>query len=449
MLTAVLFLLLASTALIAGLSAVALGETRASRIDTHAKQAYFLAEAGVEDVSWRLRNGKQYDAAEAVVLDGSQATVSVASGTNTKTVSATGAISTAVRRATVTLQSGAGGAFHYGVQVGAGGLIMENASRVVGNVYSNGAITGTGSAEITGDALAVTSIALTGGRIGGNAQAYAIAGSTIGGNATTSGFITQDTINGNAVADQASASTVGGTLTYCSSQAANTIGVPPPINSCPAPPGLPVIPYPISDQEIDKWESDAAAGGTIASPCPYQPATGSSIGPRVIACDVIIDGTKVVTLTGPLWIQGNFTMKNSAQLQLAASFCSAGPTSGIVVVSNPQNLDTSSKVSVENSAQIVGCGSGSYIMVVSRNRSAELGGGEVAIDVKNSSNAPIYYAPHGEIQIQNNANLKEATAYRLRIKNSAVVTYESGLAGVTFSSGPSGGWEIRSWNEVE
>ncbi|MFH1366713.1 MAG: hypothetical protein ABIH38_01845 [Patescibacteria group bacterium] len=35
-------------------------------------------------------------------------------------------------------------AFHYGVQVGEGGLIMKNNSEIVGNIYSNGSITGPG-----------------------------------------------------------------------------------------------------------------------------------------------------------------------------------------------------------------------------------------------------------------------------------------------------------------
>ena len=32
--------------------------------------------------------------------------------------------------------------FHYGVQVGEGGIVMENSSQVVGNVFSNGRIVG-------------------------------------------------------------------------------------------------------------------------------------------------------------------------------------------------------------------------------------------------------------------------------------------------------------------
>ena len=88
-------------------------------------------------------------------------------------------------------------------------------------------------------------------------------------------------------------------------------------------------------------------------------------------------------------------------------------------------------------------------MLISRNNAAELGQDKEAIDVKNSSSASIYYAPHGLISIQNNTTLNEATAYQFHLKNSAELTYETGLANPFFSSGPAGGWEITDWREVK
>lgn len=43
--------------------------------------------------------------------------------------------------------------FNYGVQVGQGGLVMQENSTVLGNVYSNGNIDGANNARITGDAI--------------------------------------------------------------------------------------------------------------------------------------------------------------------------------------------------------------------------------------------------------------------------------------------------------
>jgi hypothetical protein len=50
------------------------------------------------------------------------------------------------------------GAFHYAVQIGDLGLEMGSNSKVIGNVYSNGNITGDSNSEIRGDASAVGTI---------------------------------------------------------------------------------------------------------------------------------------------------------------------------------------------------------------------------------------------------------------------------------------------------
>jgi hypothetical protein len=60
----------------------------------------------------------------------------------------------------------------------------------------------------------------------------------------------------------------------------------------------------------------------------------------------------------------------------------------------------------------------------------------------------IIYTNGGTIKIQNNAVLKEVVGYRLEVENDADVVYESGLANVNFSAGPSGGWIVTSWKEI-
>jgi len=51
--------------------------------------------------------------------------------------------------------------------------------------------------------------------------------------------------------------------------------------------------------------------------------------------------------------------------------------------------------------------------------------------------------------IDNNVDVAEASAEQLLVKNGATITYDSGLANARFTSGPSGGWKVRSWKEVE
>ena len=72
-----------------------------------------------------------------------------------------------------------------------------------------------------------------------------------------------------------------------------------------------------------------------------------------------------------------------------------------------------------------------------------------SIDAGNSGSAAILYAGYGLIDINNSGQFKEITAAKIKISNSATITYESGLANAVFSSGPSGGYVIDDWKETE
>jgi hypothetical protein len=76
-------------------------------------------------------------------------------------------------------------------------------------------------------------------------------------------------------------------------------------------------------------------------------------------------------------------------------------------------------------------------------------GGANAIDIANNAGTVILNAQNGYVRFSNNAGAKEATGYKIILDNNAYITYDSGLANVNFSSGPSGGWNIISWKEVE
>ncbi|MEK7481069.1 MAG: hypothetical protein AAB604_03145 [Patescibacteria group bacterium] len=381
-LTTVILLLFVSLTIGSGISAIALKETRVSKINTRAKESYFLAESGIEDVLYRVRTNKKYSPTETLTLNNVTAVTTITDvGTNEKQIVAQGDSAQAIRNLDIRLHSGVGTSFVYGVQVGNGGLFMENNTRVNGSIYSNGNITGENNPLITGDAL--------------------LAGASTVSNVS-----------------------VGGTIQT----------------------GLTPLPMPIPDTQLDQWEQDAQAGGIITGPCPYQPNNGALLGPIKITCDLLIDGDKNITLTGALWVQGNFHMQNNSILRLSSSF---GASSGVVIVDNPANRVASSKILIENNTQILGSGDPkSYVLLASRNNAIEMGNNTEAIDVKNGSSAPIYYAPHGLVMLQNNVTLKEVTAYKIHMKNLAELTYESGLANVNFSTGPTGGWEIIDWKEV-
>ena len=201
-----------------------------------------------------------------------------------------------------------------------------------------------------------------------------------------------------------------------------------------------ILPLPISEAQIDVWESEAEVGGVVGDQI-YSSGT-RNLGPKKINGDLILSNTAEIVVTGTLWITGEIRLSNSAILRLDPSY---GGSSGVIIAGIDESA-TTGYIEIANSAQVLGSGSlGSYIMLLSQKE----GTGSDAIKTSNSSAAAILYAGEGQIEISNSAALKEITAYKLEINNSATVTYESGLANSNFSSGPGGGYEILSWKEIE
>ena len=101
--------------------------------------------------------------------------------------------------------------------------------------------------------------------------------------------------------------------------------------------------------------------------------------------------------------------------------------------------------STANSAAFEGASGGSYIMMLTTSNSLN------AINIANSAASLVAYAPYGTTTMSNTARLKEITANKLNMANSATLDYETGLADINFTSGPGGSWAIvrRTWREVK
>lgn len=380
-LTAVIFFLLISTAMIGGFSSMAVRESHITRINYDAKRGYFLTEAGQEDAVYRIHTGKNISSTEVITLEGESVTTTITTAGINQEVTSRGVYNRAERAVRTELSGSTPIGFVYAGQIGNGGLLMQNTSSVIGNVYSNGPITGTNSPQIDGNATS---------------------GSTIGDPPAVTGTRTEN---------------------------------------------APELSMPIPDSTLNDWQAQAEAGGTYSGSCPYQPPDGASFGPIKILCDLIVDGTKQVTITGTVWVVGDIDFKNSAVIRLSPSY---GARSGIIVAHDPANTTGEGEITVQNSAQVLGSGTaGSAIILVSRNNSAEAGGNEEAIDIKNSSTAAVYYAPHGRALVQNNSSgvhLKAIAAWQLELKNKATVDYDATISSATV---PSGGKSIQTWREIE
>ena len=383
---------------------LAAGELQRGANEVRSVQAYYAAESGLEDVLLRMGTGMDYCSPQPCTY-----TLNVGNASSDVTI---GAISAGARtiaskvdqdarfrsaEAVYEISNSAPG-FFYGAQVGDGGLRLENSSKVVGNVFSNGNVLATGTTEIT-DSLKVAGI--------GNK----IAGATIG---------------GDAFADICEDSDVAGVLHVNSASGCSYGSV---TNA-----GLPINPepLPVSDSEITEWKTEAEAGGVISGN--YNKSSGIYyLGPQKITGNLTIENTSTLVLTGTVWVMGDVSVKNSGKIKLDSSY---GSLSGLMIADG--------ELALENSSISSGSGeAGSYLMYISTSSA------DPAISIKNSAQADILYTSAGWIEIENNTALREVTGFGIHLKNTAVITYEIGLEDAAFISGPSGGWDVTSWKEVE
>lgn len=399
-------------------------ESELARGLTTSKQAGALADAGGEDVTYRIRLAKQYDTTEYVSLNAfkSTTTVNINPISGVKSVLALGNIERRIRQKLISLVKGDRVVFNYGIQVGNGGFVMANTSSVLGNIYSNGSVTGAGN-TVTGAVIS--------------------AGST--------GLIDNIHSTGDAYAHTISNSFVGGDAYYFSVPLLFTtvVGTEYPGSS-----DKPTTTLPISDTQIAQWETVAAAGGVISSPCPYVITTNTTLGPKKINCDLEISGSPEITLAGMVWVNGNITFKNTPVISIDSVL---GSNSMAFIADKTIDHTNSSKIDIQNSTTFEGSGTpGSFIFLISANTGAEnpppgpMGTNIIAVNLQNSANgAVVLYANHGKINIANSSQLRSVTGYRVNMANSAQLIYEDGLESTVFDTGPGGSWNVLDWKETQ
>lgn len=263
------------------------------------------------------------------------------------------------------------------------------------------------------------------------------------------GLINDVAVLGDARANTITDSNISG-IAYCQTGSGNN-------KSCnTSQPDPSITNMPISQGNIDEWKADAAAGGVITGNCGSGGVAGCnfssgdtiSLGPKKIVGNLIIDGNKNLNLTGVVYLTGNIDIKNSGKIKCDGSF---GVSSCIIIADGW--IDT------DNSATFSGSGqAGSYLMALStiEGCNGEEGlswcGGEendAGIILDNNVTGAIFYTTKSMIVLKNNTNVKEIIGYKVKLKQNAIIRYETGLMNVNFTSGPSGGWNIKSWKEVE
>lgn len=427
--TAVMFFVIIGVVLAAGLSSPVVREYKTARDFDRSKSAYYLTEAGAEDAFYRVRKNLAIDSQEILSLSGNTATTTINTVTGTeKSISSIGDIFTNTRRVKSTLTTSSGAAFSYGVQVGAGGVIMSGSSTISGSLYSAGPVSGTNSNNLI--------------------KGTVISGGTNGLNGSITDIYNQDGASMYAGTISSSVISAGGKA-YC-----NTISGSSTTTCQSLSPQL-AQPYSISDQQIADWEASAVAGGTVACTSgAYEITTDITIGNKKIPCDFKITGSgqgagPTITLTGPIWVTGNITIKNYMTVKVDPSY--SGQTVAIIADAvTPATRMTSNNIKIEsNSPLFQGApGGNSWIMFVSMNTGASNGNPTEAIELSNGANGDILlFSPYGDVKLEGQSDVKEVVAYKLTLSSQANVSYASGLTNVLFTSGPTGAWYIQDWKE--
>lgn len=394
---------------------------RAERTAVARAQALSLAEAGLEKAVSQLNQNPSYSGEANTALGPGVFTIAVSTiDSQTKRVAATGyvpnssnPVATRTVKATIAVSRDVI-SFHYGIQAGQGGFTLDNSSTITGNVYSSGPIIGSSQNYIYGDVISA----------GPNGLVYGI-------HATSS-------VYAHTIGNASEATIIDKDAYYSTTKINTSVGGV----SYPNSPDQATSSLPISDEQIVEWETIAAAGGTaVCSNGKYAISSGTAtIGPLKIPCNLEISNNAVVTIAGHVWVTGNITVQNSAVVKMAAAL---GSNNVAIIADNPSDQLNSSRITVANTASFQNSGTaGSFIFLISQNRSAEAGGTIAAFSLSNSASALIAYAAHGLIPIENSVSLKEVTAYKITLANTANVQYDSGLPRAVFQSGPGGSWSF-------
>ncbi len=152
-------------------------------------------------------------------------------------------------------------------------------------------------------------------------------------------------------------------------------------------------------------------------------------------------GSNGFTIEDTVWVVGNIVVSSGASISLDSSY---GSDSGVVV--------SDGRLDLTGGGVFSGSGTtGSYPIVVTTSRcpaDASCSGAN-AITQSGGSGAVVLVAPYGTLSASGGTSARAMTAYKVMISGGGSVTYDSGLADISLSSGPSGGFNIESWKEVE
>ena len=401
---ATFFVLVVMISLAISMSFLASNAQKNATNSVKSTQSYYAAESGIEDALLRLKKNPALPTPLTynLVVNNVTSTVVIPSTIGISKSITSKAINGTITRNIQTVCSvgnDTNANFYYGVEVGAGGLVMGNNSEVVGNVFSDGNISGSGTidnnAVVSGNGHSISGV-----HVNGDAFAYScLSGASVR--------------NLTYVTGGSHTCTVRGTTTVQSQEISQQ-------------------PLPIPQSQIDSWKSDAAAAQVITGDYTLTNNKSASLGPVKITGNLTISNNSTLNMTGTVYVVGNISLSNNATIKLDSSY---GTSGGVLMADGT--------IPVSNNTTFSGSGQAkSYLLVISNNTS------DSAISISNNTAGAVFYTTAGGLEISNGVSLVEATGYKVTMDNNSTIQYSSGIVNIYFASGPAGKWEVTSWQEL-
>jgi len=206
LLITVFFFFAISTAVVIGFTPAIKRQLNTVSTYLDSKNAYFAAEAGIEDVLYRIRAELSVSGTETITMNGATATIAVSQpDAETYEIRSTGVADAFYRKIDMEVTKNVNASFDYAVQMGQGGITMGNNARIdatgfnSGNVYASGPVLGSAGAVIDGnvtvssginaDNVASSTLCETDQRMGQSSPSIDFAQSFIAGSSTPLGKV--------------------------------------------------------------------------------------------------------------------------------------------------------------------------------------------------------------------------------------------------------------------
>lgn len=395
-------------------------------------QARGLAEAGLERAIQQLGQDASWLGEENQSLGAGTYSVSVADVvpgvTNRKRITATGAVPNQTAPAgLVTLEvivtgSSAGDqvTFQFAVQAGDNGIDMHLGSRIRGNVWSNGPIIGSSTAQnqvITGSA--------TSANAGGELERVQVNG------AAAAHTLDRMIASGNGTAYQCQNSTIFGNLqapvrTACTVSGSWNQQTPPD----PEPQALPITAAVVADLR-ESLVGAPTHSGNLTIPG-FVPQT---LGPLVITGNLTLSTAANVTLTGNVSVIGNIVINNSSTVTTDPTVYQNGAQTAFLLADG--NFDA------RTGTRFIGL---SPILAIAATGNALLG------NSVRGDNVLFVSSPSGNTDMNNGAVVKQISSKKIILRNFAEIPTFPSQVVLSYGSagGGSGVWQIEpdSWHII-